>query len=368
MRRVSNYRLLVGLVAGVLALALASQGVVLGAPTSQMAAVRANALPTGPDDPVWASVPVLEVPLMAQAGVPPSLPTASVSSVRLQALNDGQTIAFLVEWADDTRDAHTIRVDQFSDAAALQFGIGDAVPAVCMGSPGGMANLWHWKADWQEDIVKGFQDIPQAFPHFFKDYYPFVTGTAPFVAATDFQSPEASKYLIGRAVGNPRSQMVRTSPVEELVATGFGHATNKAVQNVNGNGVWENGKWRVMFTRPLSVQDADAPEFVNDKNMSVAVAVWNGANKEVGGRKQTSSFVTFTVDAAGAVTLATAAAAKPAAAPVVAKVTAPPAVAPAAAQAIPLAPPTWMLVMAALTVLGFLGMLGFLGLLVSVKK
>jgi hypothetical protein len=301
------------LTASVVALGLAMRGVVLAAPTPQLIApYLAQAAPTGPDDAAWTAAPVVDVPLLAQVGVPSGLPTATVPSARLRALHDGQAIYFLVEWADPTRDAQAIRPDQFRDAVALQFGVGDALPAICMGAPAGLANLWHWKADWQEDIDKGFQELPQVYPNFFKEYYPYVSGTAPYNAATDFASDAARAYLVGRAVGNPLSQPARTSPVEELLAAGFGSATSKTVQNVNGKGVWSNGTWRVMFSRPLTVQDTAAPAFAVGKTFSIAVAVWNGANQEVGSRKQTSSFVTLAIGAEGVTPAAPAAPAKPA--------------------------------------------------------
>ena len=295
-----------------LAVGLAARGVVLAAPTVQLSAPYVvRAAPAGPDDPAWSAAPVVEVPLVAQMGVPSALPAASVPSARLRALHDGQTIYFLVEWADQTRDAQAIRTDQYRDAVALQFGVGEAIPAICMGAPAGLANLWHWKADWQEDIDKGYQELPQAYPNFFKDYYPYASGTPPFNVATDFASDAARAYLVGQAAGNPLSQTARKTPVEELLAAGFGTTTSKTVQNVAGRGIWSNNTWRVMFARPLSVSDPAAPVFAAGKTVSIAVAVWNGANKEVGSRKQTSNFITLAIGAEGVTPATPAAQAKP---------------------------------------------------------
>ncbi|MBI2941452.1 MAG: hypothetical protein HYY04_13545 [Chloroflexi bacterium] len=122
---------------------------------------------------------------------------------------------------------------------------------------------------------------------------------APFNVTTDFASEAARAYLVGQVVGNPLSQMTRQSPVEELKAAGFGTATHKDGQSVAGQGVWSDGTWRVVLTRALEVPDAEAPKFASGKNASVAVAIWNGANKEVGSRKQTSTFVTFAVGTQG---------------------------------------------------------------------
>jgi cytochrome b558/566 subunit A len=298
--QVQATRLLV-VIAALGALLLATRDMLLAAPTAQLTAVQvASAAPTGPDDPVWGSAPVVDVPLTAQASLPPALAQASVVGAKLRAVHDGQTISFMVEWADPTRDVLTIGPNQFRDAAALQFGVGETLAAICMGTPVGLANLWHWKADWQEDIDKGFQDLTAQYPNFWKDYYPYVTaGAPPFNIVTDFTSDAAKAYLIGQAAGNPMSMMARATPVEELLAAGFGTATTKTTQNVAGKGVWQNGVWRVVFTRPLTVQDSAAPIFGVGKTLSIAVAVWNGDNREVGSRKQVSSFVTLAVDSTG---------------------------------------------------------------------
>lgn len=300
LRHLSIARIIVA-AATVLAVVLAAQDYLLAAPTVQLTAGSVSqAAPTAPDDPAWDSAPAIVVPLTAQAAVPPALTQPTVMAARIRAVHDGQTIAFLVEWADPTRDALSIGPNQFRDAAALQFGVGNALPALCMGTPVGLANLWHWKADWQEDIDKGFQDLTVLYPNFWKDYYPYVTtGQPPFNVAKDFTSDGARAYLIGQAVGNSMSSVTRASPVEEMLSAGFGTATTKTVQGVNGRGTWQNGTWRVVFTRPLTVQDTATPSFAVGKTISVAVAVWNGANREVGGRKQVSNFVTLAIGERG---------------------------------------------------------------------
>lgn len=280
-----------------IALALAAQGILLAASTAQLSVAHTNTLPKGPDDSLWNKAPEVDVLLNAQSAVSPALSSRWGSAVKVRAMNDGKSVAFLVEWPDPTRDVATVRRDQFRDAVALQFSVGDGIIGLCMGSPGVVANLWHWKADWQEDIDKGYQELPQAYPNFFKDQYPYATGTPPFDVTKDFSSPEAKAYLIGQAAGNPLSQMTKKSPVEELLTVGFGTVSSKAAQNVDGKGVWSDGKWQVMFVRPMSVQDADAPQFTVGKTATLAVAVWDGANQEVGARKQASSYVTFEVTA-----------------------------------------------------------------------
>jgi hypothetical protein len=217
--------------------------------------------------------------------------------VNVRSLNDGSRVAFRLQWTDATHDVRATRPDEFRDAAAILFPVGEALPNICMGVAGQVTNLWHWKADWQQDIDLGYQEIPEAHPNFFKDAYPFVTGTPPFHVTTDFASPDAQRYFPAFAAGNPMVRLERASPVEELLSAGFGTATSKESQHVGGRGTWADGAWSVVFMRDLEPADRDAPRLAQGTSVPMAFAVWNGSNQEVGARKQLSSFVTLRVAA-----------------------------------------------------------------------
>jgi hypothetical protein len=242
---------------------------------------------------VWNDLPSLDVPLIPQGGVSPALFTASVSSVSVQAIHDGEQVAFRMVWDDETRDVEAGRPDVFRDSAAIQFPVGDVVPSICMGAAGQLSNIWHWKSDWQEDLDTGFQDLTRLYPNFFKDYYPYAEGTPPFDFPTDFNNPSALSYSPGRAVGNSMSQALRATPVENLVAIGFGTLTTHEHAEIDGQGVWEDGRWSVVFIRDLAAPTEDLTAFTPGGEVTTAFAVWNGSNEEVGARKQLSGFVTF---------------------------------------------------------------------------
>ncbi|MBI2886430.1 MAG: nitrate reductase [Chloroflexi bacterium] len=302
MQRLALLKRLPLLVVVGLSLSLALQGKALAQQGPQLTSVAQSKLLTDPMDAAWQKVPAADVPLTPQAGVKPALMATSVSSVKVRSVNDGASIAFLLEWQDGSEDRYASRPESFRDAAAIQFPTTGELPAICMGVRGQMVNIWHWKADWQTDIDKGFQDVPDAYPNFYKDAYPAVnvlTGTPPFRMPKDFESPEAKQFMVGWTVGNALSEPVRTSPIEDLNAIGFSTATHKAKQNVNGKGVWKDGVWRVVYTRALKVDDVDAAALTAGQEVPVAFAVWNGSNQEVGARKQTSTFLNVTVQAAG---------------------------------------------------------------------
>lgn len=281
-----------------LGLALGAANIVLAQAPSELVSryVTTSASLTDPLAPVWSNVPAVEMPLTAQSAAPPALLKQSVRSVRVRSVNDGQWISFLLEWDDSTRDVRASRPDEFRDAAAIQLPVDASIPGGCMGARGLPTNLWHWKGDWQNDIDKGFQDVTQAYPNFWKDYYPFVVGKPPYQVPADFPSTDARTYMVGWSVGNPLSQPMRVTPVEELAAHGFGTATSRSSQNVLGRGAWQNGVWRVVFSRPMALSETDTVQFVPGGTAHAAFAVWNGSNQEVGARKQLSSDVTLSIE------------------------------------------------------------------------
>lgn len=277
------------------AVALAFNGSALAQQVPTVSATYIERVSADPFDESWSSVPVASVPLTAQMVALPRLATPSISTVYVRAVNDGERIAFRLDWADPTRDARALLPTEFRDAAAVMVVSGQGVPNICMGSPGQATNLWHWKADWQEDLDKGYQEVVDAYPNFYKDYYPFVTGTPPFRMPADFNAPDAKRYIVGQAAGNPLSQPGRTSPVEELLSAGFGTTTHRAQQTVEGQGVWADGRWQVTFVRPLATDGAEAASLAGQAQAPVAFAVWNGSNAEVGARKQLSGMATVRI-------------------------------------------------------------------------
>lgn len=284
-------RSVVGLLVAV-AVALSLQGSALAQQVPTVSATHVQQVSTDPFDPSWSSAQLAVVPLTPQILALPRLQTASISNLFVRVVHDGQRIGFRLDWDDPTRDARAILPHEFRDAAAVMVAAADGVPNICMGSPGQVTNLWHWKADWQEDLDKGYQEVVDAYPNFYKDYYPFVTGSPPFRMPADFNSPDARRYQIGQSAGNPLSQPNRVSPVEEMLSTGFATSTHRAQQTVEGQGVWNQGHWQVTFVRPLAVTGPEAASLDGLKQAPVAFAVWNGSNAEVGARKQLSGMAT----------------------------------------------------------------------------
>lgn len=260
-----------------------SQGVTL------VAALAAGGLPANdPDSPLWQNATALQVPLSAQTVTRPIIAETNVKSITTRALYNNTQIAILVEWADKTRNDQVIRPEDFRDAAAVEFPLGDPLPFVCMGQANGNVNIWQWKADWQSDMT-AWQDMESRFPNMNVDYYPLAQGEHP--APKDYTDPN---YVPAFAAGN-LSATPHVSSVENLVAGGFGTLTSEppSNQNVQGDGVWANDRWRVIFTRELSSPSPDNVTLAPGKVYSIAFAAWDGSNGERNGQKSVSQWVSL---------------------------------------------------------------------------
>ncbi len=241
------------------------------------------AVPT--DDPlasVWQTAEPVEIPLSAQNVTVPQ-GGGSIRAVTVRALHNRDRIFFRLEWTDPTRDISAFAHQDFRDAAAIQFparGV-STLPSFCMGQAGGQVNIWQWKGDWQADIDGGFVSVPQAYPNAAADYYPF---------------QDDDTFYPGRAAGNSLSETDRKSPVENLVALGFGTLTTADEQPVNGKGLWQDGKWYVLFSRDMEAKGDTYTPFSPGQTTNVAFAVWDGSAGERDGLKSVSQFADLKVE------------------------------------------------------------------------
>jgi hypothetical protein len=244
------------------------------------------------DSPMWTEAAPVPVPLSAQQVALPQLTGASIQSVNVRALHNGSQLALLLEWADDTQDSQMIRVQDFRDAVAVQFPLVEGPPFFCMGQAGGDVNIWHWKADWQADITAR-QDMETIYPDMHVDSYPFADPSLGLLAGpADYTDPN---YLPALAAGNLFAIGSRSSPVEDLVAGGFGTMTSQTAeeQNVQGFGSWADGLWQVIFLRELASPESHDVVFSPSRVYPLAFAVWDGSNGERDGRKSTSQWISL---------------------------------------------------------------------------
>lgn len=274
---------------------------VIWAQNTSVKAVKVDKAPLDPSNAIWKKAPPYKVDLMVQNVTTPMLDKLSVSTMTVRSVHDGTTIAFLLEWTDATRDA-TVDVDKFTDQVAIQLPVDPQNPGgFMMGNKGGKVHIIHWKALWQDDIDKGYRDVGMLHPNYWVDMYmfsektTFAEGEFPSqTTARDFRSHYAKNYMPGVYSNNPMSELRRTTPVEELIAEGFGTATTQTNQNAAGKGVWEKGKWRVVIARPLISEDPDDAALA--AQTMIGFAVWNGSERNIGARKQYAPWVPLVIE------------------------------------------------------------------------
>jgi DMSO reductase family type II enzyme heme b subunit len=218
--------------------------------------------------------------MLPQTVTLPHKPDAAIKELAVRALHNGGWIAFLIEWRDSSLSDRIV-LDNFGDQVAVQLPIHKgAPPSPMMGNPGGRVNIMQWRAAFQRDLVQGPPTVRSLYPNAWADVYPDEV-----LGASD-----ARPYTGALGVENPISRG-RASPVLDQMAEGWGSMTVKPDQHALGQGIWKDGAWRVVITRPMVSDDANAPQLVPGEKTFVAFAVWEGGNREVGARKAWSAWV-----------------------------------------------------------------------------
>lgn len=192
-------------------------------------------------------------------------------ALTVQAAHDGQTLAIRLSWVDQTQDDQTLQTDQFEDAAAVALFRGPAEPLVGMGAAGGQVDLWHWRAG------RGLSETPPL------DDYPFEGADY-----ARWQQGRPPDFLTARAAGNPLAESARQ--VGHLTARGPGSTTFRPPisQVVAAQAHREDGRWSVVFTRPLAVPLEQGLPLAAGQRCSIAFALWDGSARERGPQKQVS--------------------------------------------------------------------------------
>lgn len=237
-------------------------------------------LPEGPMDPFWDSLDPVRVPLNPLWPEP-----KQVYAVAVSAVTDGKKLAMLLQWRDELPQNKAIRVQDFQDAAAIQFSLSGGYGFLGMGDAANPVNLWQWKAGWQAEANGDTPEMRDAYNSMHVD------GWIP----TNFVTAARADNVISQP---------HKSPIEDANARGFGSFKSQplAQQNVQGNGVWHDGFWNVVFIRDLKSKDVDDVRIVAGKPLPVAFGIWNGEQGDRNGRKMISNWYQLILDAGKAKT------------------------------------------------------------------
>lgn len=221
-------------------------------------------LPTTPEDPAWAKVPPMTLPLSGQVITRPVWPEPAARALTVRSIHNGTDIAFLLEWQDNTKNDR-LTPGTFRDGVAIGLPLGEAPAFFCMGQLDHYINIWHWKADWQSDIDRRA------------------------AKSTEKKEGEVRRFEV-----IPR----RKSSVEDLIGGGFSTLTTKDDQGrVQGKASWKDGVWHVVLRRPLASAGQDNEARLEPGRLqTIAFAVWNGENKERNGQKAVAPWFQLLID------------------------------------------------------------------------
>jgi DMSO reductase family type II enzyme heme b subunit len=223
---------------------------------------------TDPVDAGWEKYDSVRVPLNPLWPEP-----YPISAVAITAMHDGKRLAILAQWKDAVVSGAPIRVQDFQDGMALQFALTSTPPFLGMGDAQHPVNLWYWRAGWQQecDIARPDMDAKYASMH----------------VDTYFATSYRTALVAGNILATPHK-----SPIEDANARGFGTLKSQRAeqQNVQGQGLWRDGFWNVVFIRELKSKDVDDVKFRAQEPVPVAFAVWNGEQRDRNGRKVISNW------------------------------------------------------------------------------
>ncbi len=233
-----------------------------------------QAVPITPTAEAWQLAPEEQVKLSAQKILPP-YGGGGVPSVLVRAVHDGQQLALRFEWIDATANQE-VGSNHFRDSIAVGFPTRESerMPSPYMGDVEIPINIWQWTADFDAN-ARGHGGFAKRYPHYEGVWY----------------FPQ--DYTVRRDVRAWRG----TQPVIELVAMGWGTLERKVSQNVFGVSSYADGRWRVVLRRALSTGNPEDTLFRPGETTQMILAVWDGENEEVNGRKNiTMMWTPLTLD------------------------------------------------------------------------
>ncbi len=189
--------------------------------------------------------------------------------ITIKAFHNSQAIYIYLAWKDVTEDRVTA-TNTFSDSSAVMFPLA-AQPgtfSLLMGMEGAV-NIWQWKA---EQDARYWLNYKTERPTYFEYYDPF---------------EEEEVFALFKKHENFSAY--------DFLSSGLGTLTLKTHQTVAARGLFVEGEWNVVFTRPLERKDVQTDANFKQERLYCAFAVWNGFTSDRGGRKLISDWVELTL-------------------------------------------------------------------------
>ncbi len=183
---------------------------------------------TEPTGDAWEEVPAASVPMSSAGAAVPGGDDTAIEGARVEAARTSDQLYIRLSWGDTSENRSTESLNEFADAAAVQLPAnGTDRPPIAMGSTSNPVNVWYWSGD---------------------------------------------------------------DTSESLLAGGPGSTTQIEETNLETAATHEDGRWNVVFTRPLAADGEHVTDATATNEMDVAFAVWEGSNMERSGQKATTEW------------------------------------------------------------------------------
>ncbi|CAI2718532.1 c-type cytochrome [Nitrospina watsonii] len=230
----------------------------------EMRATRIEgALPKSPEDPAWNKITAYFYPVGGQLQEEPKSYFTTTSSLWVQAVHNGQDIAFRVRWDDPTVDPI------LKETATVVESPPPPLPA-------------HLRAD-PSTLPPPPKPQPQKIPDAFALQFPasLDAATLPFFLNGDREHP----VTLWKWSSYPNQ-------VTEWAGQGLQHLSRKGFsQEVTGQVAFRYGQYLLMLKRKLKTHDARQDiQFRTGQQVPIAFNIWDGNEGETGSKKAVSSW------------------------------------------------------------------------------
>lgn len=222
-----------------------------------------GALPVDPDDPIWKTITTYHIPLGGQIMQLEKAFYPTVDNVEVQALHNGNEIAFKLRWDDPTHDPI------LSKSASVQESPTPPLPLEFQVDPTSLE---------AED-----EPLPQEYPDSIALQFPIGGGsnTLPYFLNGDDNHP----VNLWQWISHPNE-------VIEVYAQGLKRkgSHRPASQQVESKVAFKYGQYQLVMKRKLSTNDSNDVQFKAGQTIPIAVNVWDGSEGEAGTRMSVSSW------------------------------------------------------------------------------
>ena len=232
----------------------------------------AQPLPVSPNDSSWGRIERYWFPLVGQVIHKPRWFAPAVSGVWVQAAHDGQSLVLRVSWDDRS---------QSPDSAWLEF-TGRVLETVASDdSTPRTTELW------PDRLAVQF----------------------PLTLPAGSQAMERPYFLMGSATQPVYQWRWTSGPLQDTLSVAVGGAGAAGLARgierfdpladaaLEAEAVYDQGEWRVVFTRSLATADtSNQLQFQAGRAIPVAFFAWDGSNGETGPRMAVSSWYFLSLD------------------------------------------------------------------------